>query len=256
MPEIHAEALAVSRSARRGISLEGSTVYVSFPPCNECFKLLLSVGIKRCVYKKSVLPTEQGDAILVAAEVAGIEMVGTLDAMMQARLLESDAGALESGHKLKRTEKRSPSNEVQRLRDLERREDEKRDARVRAFWAAHGEDATKTRARVERSWQHWHRRYHEAKNSVDEKWGRFRSKGEQDGINEDGKAEKDEVRDGREELFTDRRTERGLDTTQEFVIDELADAQERMPPAAAAKRPYKERQTAGALERKLQKSQR
>ena len=34
----------------RGGSLEGSTIYVSLFPCNECAKAIIQAGIKRIVY--------------------------------------------------------------------------------------------------------------------------------------------------------------------------------------------------------------
>lgn len=78
VPEIHAEALCISISAKEGIRLKGSTIYVTFPPCHECFRLICGAGIKRCVYRKSI-SSPTGDAALVAAKVLGIELCGTGD---------------------------------------------------------------------------------------------------------------------------------------------------------------------------------
>lgn len=47
---IHAEANAVADAARRGVSLEHGTVYVTALPCWLCFKLLAQAGIRRIVY--------------------------------------------------------------------------------------------------------------------------------------------------------------------------------------------------------------
>ena len=44
---VHAEAHAILNSTR---SLEGSTLYVTLFPCNECAKLLVQSGIKEVVY--------------------------------------------------------------------------------------------------------------------------------------------------------------------------------------------------------------
>ena len=152
IPEIHAEALAISRSAARGVPLQGCTVYISFPPCNECFKLLIAAGIKRCVFKKGI-PVGDGhtDAVMVAAEVHGIEMVGTLDAVNASRRKNDKQGEEEG-------------------RAKERKQDDERDARVRAFWAAQGEDASKTRARVQRWWEDWLQRYKAAERVVHDRW--------------------------------------------------------------------------------------
>jgi dCMP deaminase len=49
--EIHAEMNAIFFAAKRGISLNGGTLYCSLQPCNECSKNLPAVGIKRIVFK-------------------------------------------------------------------------------------------------------------------------------------------------------------------------------------------------------------
>jgi dCMP deaminase len=43
---IHAEANAVALACRAGISLENCTIFVTFPPCADCAKLLIAAGIK------------------------------------------------------------------------------------------------------------------------------------------------------------------------------------------------------------------
>lgn len=245
VPEIHAEALAISRSARRGVSLAGVTVYISFPPCNECFKLLLGAGVARCVFKKSVLPTEQGDSVLVAAEAAGVEMKGTLDDMMRARVKD---GGLESEKRVKKADRKPLSEEVQRLREKEHEEDETRDTRVRAFWAAQGEDSTKTRARVERAWQDWHQRYREAKTRVHARWGRLRFRGQRNEDDEDDDI--DGCDDAKEAGPQAKQQTKGDDVTAEEVdMDELANAQEPI----VAKRPSEDGEAIGLIEKKVQR---
>ncbi len=51
--EIHAEMNAIIWAARKGISVEGGTIYVTLEPCSECSKNLIASGIKRIVYEKS-----------------------------------------------------------------------------------------------------------------------------------------------------------------------------------------------------------
>lgn len=41
----HAEANAVSHAARQGVSLEGSTAYVTRPCCSQCMGLLVCAGV-------------------------------------------------------------------------------------------------------------------------------------------------------------------------------------------------------------------
>ncbi|QDF27667.1 deoxycytidylate deaminase [Halarcobacter anaerophilus] len=48
--EIHAEMNALIWAARKGISIEGGTIYVTLEPCSECSKNLIAAGIKRIVY--------------------------------------------------------------------------------------------------------------------------------------------------------------------------------------------------------------
>ncbi len=49
--EIHAEMNAIIWAARKGISIEGATIYVTLEPCSECSKNLIASGIVRIVYK-------------------------------------------------------------------------------------------------------------------------------------------------------------------------------------------------------------
>lgn len=50
--EIHAEMNAIIWAARKGISIEGATIYVTLEPCSECSKNLIAGGIKRIVFAK------------------------------------------------------------------------------------------------------------------------------------------------------------------------------------------------------------
>jgi dCMP deaminase len=47
---IHAEAFLISQAARKGISLEGASIYVSTFPCPPCAKLIAYSGIKKLYY--------------------------------------------------------------------------------------------------------------------------------------------------------------------------------------------------------------
>jgi dCMP deaminase len=51
--EIHAEMNAIIWAARKGISIEGATIYVTLEPCADCSKNIIQSGIKRIVYEKS-----------------------------------------------------------------------------------------------------------------------------------------------------------------------------------------------------------
>jgi dCMP deaminase len=49
---VHAEQNSITDSAKRGVSLEGCTAYVTHYPCLNCAKLLVSSGIKTVRYKE------------------------------------------------------------------------------------------------------------------------------------------------------------------------------------------------------------
>ncbi len=51
--EIHAEMNAIIWAARKGISIEDASIYVTLEPCSECSKNLIASGIKRIVYDKA-----------------------------------------------------------------------------------------------------------------------------------------------------------------------------------------------------------
>ena len=46
---IHAEQNAMCQAARRGVALEGATLYCKLAPCRTCAMLLIAAGIKRIV---------------------------------------------------------------------------------------------------------------------------------------------------------------------------------------------------------------
>ena len=47
---IHAEQNAIVQAARTGVSLEGSTIYITHQPCSMCARMIINSGIKRIVY--------------------------------------------------------------------------------------------------------------------------------------------------------------------------------------------------------------
>lgn len=49
---VHAEQNAVSDAARRGVSLAGSTVYITHFPCINCAKILAAAGIRSIKYRQ------------------------------------------------------------------------------------------------------------------------------------------------------------------------------------------------------------
>jgi len=47
---IHSERNAINNAARRGISLQDSTFYITGHPCTGCFRDIIQVGARRIVY--------------------------------------------------------------------------------------------------------------------------------------------------------------------------------------------------------------
>ena len=47
---IHAEINCIAMAAKQGISVDGSSLYVTHCPCWECFKVLINCGIKNVYY--------------------------------------------------------------------------------------------------------------------------------------------------------------------------------------------------------------
>jgi dCMP deaminase len=68
---IHAEANAIVQSARHGVRLEDSEIYVTASPCYDCFKLIANSGINK-IYFGEFYRDEQ---ILQYANELKIELV-------------------------------------------------------------------------------------------------------------------------------------------------------------------------------------
>lgn len=49
---IHAELNAILHAARQGVSVKGSTIYISLSPCTACSAMIAQAGIKRVVYEE------------------------------------------------------------------------------------------------------------------------------------------------------------------------------------------------------------
>lgn len=71
--EIHAELNSILFAARNGIiSLEGSTMYVTLSPCENCSKMITQSGIKKIVYCEEYDQNSQGWSRILLD--AGIEV--------------------------------------------------------------------------------------------------------------------------------------------------------------------------------------
>ena len=50
--DVHAEANCLCYCARHGVNTCGASVYITMPPCKNCFGLLRAAGISRIVYRR------------------------------------------------------------------------------------------------------------------------------------------------------------------------------------------------------------
>ena len=66
---IHAELNCVLKAQREGISIVGSTLYVTHSPCEHCASLIIMTGIERVVYVEEYR-SSQG---LLNLAIAGVE---------------------------------------------------------------------------------------------------------------------------------------------------------------------------------------
>ncbi len=55
----HAEANAVYSAAKRGVSLEGSTIYVPWHPCHDCSKAISQSGLSSVVLDPNFVMSEE-----------------------------------------------------------------------------------------------------------------------------------------------------------------------------------------------------
>ncbi|MFQ3548688.1 MAG: deaminase [Armatimonadota bacterium] len=69
---IHAEQNAICQCAKRGLAVEGATLYVNADVCITCAKLMVASGIRRCVVKRDHKGTSDGIDLL---KKSGIEVV-------------------------------------------------------------------------------------------------------------------------------------------------------------------------------------
>lgn len=66
---VHAEQNAITQAARRGIALEGATIYVRMTPCRTCAMLIINCGIERVVCEKKYHAGRESEEMLKEAGV-------------------------------------------------------------------------------------------------------------------------------------------------------------------------------------------
>lgn len=68
---VHAEQNAICQAAKRGISIDGATLYCRMTPCRTCSMLIINCGIVRVVCEKKYQLAMESEEIL---EKAGIKI--------------------------------------------------------------------------------------------------------------------------------------------------------------------------------------
>lgn len=69
MRTLHAEQNAICQAAKRGVSVEGATMYCKLAPCRTCAMLLISSGIKRVVAEYKYHAGAESEAMLKQAGI-------------------------------------------------------------------------------------------------------------------------------------------------------------------------------------------
>jgi dCMP deaminase len=73
---VHAEQNAICQAAKRGVSIEGATVYTRMTPCRVCAMLLINCGIKRVVCERRYHAGARSEEMF---QQAGVELVYKFD---------------------------------------------------------------------------------------------------------------------------------------------------------------------------------
>ena len=71
---IHAEMNALAQAARRGVRVEGASIYTTASPCWACFRVLVNAGIRRFIYGEPYREEEHRTRIEHVADTLGLEV--------------------------------------------------------------------------------------------------------------------------------------------------------------------------------------
>jgi len=66
---VHAEQNAICQAAKRGVSIDGSTVYVNMTPCRTCAMLLINCGVKRVYAVRKYQAGKESEAMFRKAGI-------------------------------------------------------------------------------------------------------------------------------------------------------------------------------------------
>ena len=77
---VHAEQNAICQAAKRGIPINGATLYCRMTPCRTCAMLIINCGIKRVVCQRRYHAGEESEEMF---KTAGIALEYILDEIQQ-----------------------------------------------------------------------------------------------------------------------------------------------------------------------------
>lgn len=77
---VHAEQNAICQAAKRGIAIDGATLYCRMTPCRTCAMLIINCGIVRVVCERKYHAGAESEAMFAEA---GIALEYTYDEVMQ-----------------------------------------------------------------------------------------------------------------------------------------------------------------------------
>lgn len=81
---VHAEANAILNAAKNGTKVEGSTLYVTFPPCSQCASAVIQAGVAQVVCPDPATAPERWRSNFIAANnlfyEAGVKVLYYSDA--------------------------------------------------------------------------------------------------------------------------------------------------------------------------------
>jgi dCMP deaminase len=81
---VHAEANAILNAAKNGTKVQGSTLYVTFPPCSQCASAIIQAGIANVVCPNPIFAPERWVESFTAASdlfcEAGVKVLYYSDA--------------------------------------------------------------------------------------------------------------------------------------------------------------------------------
>jgi len=77
---VHAEQNAICQAAKRGIALDGATLYCRMTPCRVCAMLIINCGIKRIVCERKYHAGKESEDMF---KIAGVSLEYVFDELQQ-----------------------------------------------------------------------------------------------------------------------------------------------------------------------------